>query len=201
MDSRVACATPPSVPEVGDGRMNAFGSTANRDMRVLSPRIEPPERADDGSTARTATFDPAPVRVTPSWSMNVDLPTPGTPLMPIRRAPPACGSSSTSSPWACSRWSARRDSTSVSPRATPRRSPARTPSTIRGTSTSRLTPPPEGPKWPLWPLPSVGEAVGERAQQVLRGLGDHGPRLVDGGRAHLLERRYVVRGDHAPDDD
>ena len=29
MVSRVAFATPPSVPEVGDGRMNAFGSTGN----------------------------------------------------------------------------------------------------------------------------------------------------------------------------
>src|SRR4051812_37219802 len=90
MDSRVAWATPPRVPDVGEGRMNAFSSTANRDIRVLSPRIEPPERADDGSTASTATFQPWPVRLTPSWSMNVDLPTPGTPLIPPRgaRAPP-----------------------------------------------------------------------------------------------------------------
>ena len=67
--------------------------------------------------------------------MNVDLPTPGTPLMPTRRAPPACGSSSTSSSCACSRWSARRDSTSVMARAITRRSPASTPSTSAGTST------------------------------------------------------------------
>jgi hypothetical protein len=46
--------------------MNAAGSTASRDMRVLSPRIEPPDRADDGSTASTATFEPAAVRSTPS---------------------------------------------------------------------------------------------------------------------------------------
>ena len=38
--------------------------------------------------------------------MKVDLPTPGTPVMPTRRALPACGSSSTSSCWASSRWSA-----------------------------------------------------------------------------------------------
>src|SRR3712207_3784779 len=93
--------------------MNASGSTASRDIRVLSPRIEPPDRAEEGSTARTATFDPAPVRVTPSWSMTVDLPTPGTPLMPARRAEPLCGSSATSSSCACSRWSPRRDSTRV----------------------------------------------------------------------------------------
>jgi hypothetical protein len=46
--------------------MNASGSTASRDIRVLSPRIDPPERADDGSTASTATFEPAAVRSTPS---------------------------------------------------------------------------------------------------------------------------------------
>src|SRR3954465_15156526 len=60
MASRVACATPPSVPDVGEGRMNAFGSTARRDIRVLSPRIEPPDRADDGSPASTATLEPPP---------------------------------------------------------------------------------------------------------------------------------------------
>src|SRR3954452_21648839 len=181
MDSRVACATPPSVPEVGDGRMNACGSTESRCMRVLSPRIEPPERAEEGSTARTATFDPAPVRVTPSWSMNVDLPTPGTPLIPTRRAPPACGSSSTSSSCAASRWSARRDSTSVIARDPARRSPASTPSARAATS-----------------VPKAGR---ERAQQLLRRLGDDRSRLVDRRGAHLLEGRDVVRRDHAADDD
>ena len=59
-------------------------------MRVLSPRIEPRVRVEDGSTASTATRCPAPVRRVPSSSMNVDFPTPGTPLMPTRCAPPAC---------------------------------------------------------------------------------------------------------------
>ena len=48
-------ATPPSVPDVGDGRMYASGCTARRAIRVLSPRIDPPVRVDDGSTASTAT--------------------------------------------------------------------------------------------------------------------------------------------------
>ena len=39
--------------------MKACGSTASRAIRVLSPRIEPPVRADDGSTASTATRCPA----------------------------------------------------------------------------------------------------------------------------------------------
>ena len=55
MASRVRRATPPRVPPDGDGRMNAAGSRDRSFMRVLSPRIEPPERLEDGSTARTAT--------------------------------------------------------------------------------------------------------------------------------------------------
>src|SRR5690242_4804543 len=58
--------------------------------------------------------------------MKVDLPTPGTPLMPTRCALPVCGSSSASSCCACSRWSGRVDSTSVIARATAARSPSRT---------------------------------------------------------------------------
>ncbi len=55
-------------------------------MRVLSPRIEPPERADEGSTASTATRNPCPVSISPNASMKVDLPTPGVPESPIRSA-------------------------------------------------------------------------------------------------------------------
>src|SRR3954464_2615211 len=201
MDSRVAWATPPRAPEGGEGRMKGGGWTASRAMRVLSPRIDPPERADDGSTASTATFEPALVRSTPSWSMKVDLPTPGTPLMPIRRAPPACGSSSTSSSCARSRWSPRRDSTSVIARATTRRSPASTPSTSAGTSIGRLTPRPGRPKWPLWPLSSVTQARGERPQQVLGGLGDDRARQEHRRGTHLLERGHVVGWDDPADDD
>ena len=40
---------------LGDGRMNAHGSSESRPIRVLSPRIEPPESVLDGSIARTAT--------------------------------------------------------------------------------------------------------------------------------------------------
>ena len=48
MVSRVFAATPPSVPEEGEGRMKALRSVASRAMRVLSPRIEPPVRAGGG---------------------------------------------------------------------------------------------------------------------------------------------------------
>jgi hypothetical protein len=61
-------------------------------MRVLSPRIEPPDTLDDGSTASTATRWPRSIRNRPSASMKVLLPTPGTPLMPSA-ATPLCGSS------------------------------------------------------------------------------------------------------------
>src|SRR5262249_57963320 len=86
IDSRVFAATPPSVPEAGEGRTNALASLARRGMRVLSAKIEPPLRADDGSTARTATWWPWAVRNVPSTSMVVDLPTPGAPVMPTRVA-------------------------------------------------------------------------------------------------------------------
>ena len=42
--------------------MKARGSRASRSIRVLSPRIEPPERVEEGSTASTARRRPAPVR-------------------------------------------------------------------------------------------------------------------------------------------
>ncbi len=66
MVSRVTLVTPPRVRPVGDGRTKAAGSTASRDMRVLSPRIDPPVRELEGSTASTATRWPAAVRLTPS---------------------------------------------------------------------------------------------------------------------------------------
>ncbi len=72
--------------------MKARGSCESRAMRVLSPRIEPPVREEEGSTASTATRWPAAVRLDPRASMVVDLPTPGTPVMPTRIALPVWGS-------------------------------------------------------------------------------------------------------------
>jgi hypothetical protein len=71
-------------------------------MRVLSPRMEPPVSDDDGSMASTATLWPLPISASPSASMKVDLPTPGTPEMPTRIDWPVCGSSARStSPARC----------------------------------------------------------------------------------------------------
>jgi hypothetical protein len=43
-------------------------------------------RAEEGSTASTATRSPCPVSIIPKLSMKVDLPTPGVPESPIRTA-------------------------------------------------------------------------------------------------------------------
>ncbi len=80
--------------------MNAFSSTASRAIRVLSPRIEPPLRVEDGSTASTATLRPCCVRKLPSASIVADLPTPGVPVMPTRTAWPVAGST------VCTSWRA-----------------------------------------------------------------------------------------------
>ncbi len=97
MASRVFSATPPSVPLEGLGRMYAISCTESFSMRVLSPRMEPPDTVLDGSIVSTATRCPLAIRYRPSASMKVLLPTPGTPLMPRRKALPVCGSSAVSS--------------------------------------------------------------------------------------------------------
>ncbi len=66
--------------------------------------------------------------------MNVDLPTPGAPVMPMRIACPVAGSSAVIVARASAWWSARVDSASVIALASVRRSPARTPATRRAHS-------------------------------------------------------------------
>ena len=83
--------------------MNALGSRESCSIRVLSPRIEPPERALDGSTARTATRRPCAVSMVPKLSMKVDFPTPGVPDMPIRMACRSAPFSRSINSAACSR--------------------------------------------------------------------------------------------------
>src|SRR4051812_49916445 len=51
-------------------------------------------RVLEGSTASTATLWPAAINCIPNASMNVLLPTPGTPVTPIRRAEPVKGNRS-----------------------------------------------------------------------------------------------------------
>ena len=91
-DEGSARTTGADAPD-GLGRMNAAVFWLSSSIRVLSPRIDPPVTDDEGSTASTATRRPLSIRYSPSASMNVDLPTPGTPEMPTRIAPPVDGSS------------------------------------------------------------------------------------------------------------
>src|ERR1700687_2452462 len=94
-------------------------------MRVLSPRIEPPVRTEEGSTASTATRLPRSVRNVPSASMVVDLPTPGAPVIPTRIALPVKGNKTRNNSCASARCAGFFDSTSVIARASAARSPAR----------------------------------------------------------------------------
>jgi len=105
--------------------MNAAGCRASRSMRVLSPRMLPPVTGLLGSTLNTATRQSAVQSCMPRASMKVLLPAPGTPVMPTRNAPPACGVSRCSRSSAAARCVGARLSTSVMPRASAVRSPAR----------------------------------------------------------------------------
>ena len=60
-------------------------------MRVLSPRILPPPSVEEGSIAKTASLWPFFSTILPNSSINVLFPTPGTPVIPIRHAPPVRG--------------------------------------------------------------------------------------------------------------
>ena len=83
--------------------MKARSLRDSSSMRVLSPRIEPPPRFDEGSIASTASERPFSMSESPKRSMKVDLPTPGTPVMPSRTDFPECGNTSASSASARSR--------------------------------------------------------------------------------------------------
>ncbi len=129
MVSRVRRATPPKCPRAGEGRMKARSSTLSRSMRVLSPRMLPPEMGLDGSTLRTATRSPRwRIRCMPRASMKVLLPTPGTPVMPTRRDLPVAGRIASSIRAASSPSAGRSLSTTVMARARMTRSPRRMPS-------------------------------------------------------------------------
>ena len=64
--------------------MKADGLTDNFSILVLSPSIDPPDSLDEGSIANTATLKPFFIKNSPNDSIKVDLPTPGTPVIPIR---------------------------------------------------------------------------------------------------------------------
>ena len=84
MVSRVLRATPPSEPAEGEGRMKTLGLCTSVSIRVLSPRMEPLLRSELGSIASTESLCPRLATMSPIASINVDLPAPGTPVIPIR---------------------------------------------------------------------------------------------------------------------
>jgi hypothetical protein len=125
--SRVLRATPPRVVPEGEGRMKASSLPASLVMRVLSPRIDPPLRLEEGSTERTASRCPMSMRWLPRDSTKVDLPTPGGPVMPTLTAFPVSGAIRSRSASAAGRSPGRIDSTRVMARASDLLSPDRTP--------------------------------------------------------------------------
>src|ERR1051325_5561554 len=86
--SRVLVARPPSEPRVAMERMYTPGSSATVSIRIRSPSRAPPEKGLVGSTARTPTVSPRRRHDCTSCWTRVDLPAPGGPVMPIRRACP-----------------------------------------------------------------------------------------------------------------
>ena len=87
--SLVFLATPPRLPADGLGRIKALGSFARVSIRVLSPRILPFVFSLVGSIASTANLCPIEVSFTPSASIVVLFPTPGTPVIPTLMLLPA----------------------------------------------------------------------------------------------------------------
>src|SRR5689334_21833455 len=94
-------------------------------MRMRSPRIEPPENGLDGSIATMPTLRRDARTAAASFETSVDLPLPGTPVMPTTCARPARAKSASSA----GRASAAPDSARVRRRAMARTSPASTPAT------------------------------------------------------------------------
>ena len=167
-------------------------------MRVLSPRIEPPETLELGSTASTATRWPAPISCRPSVSMKVDLPTPGTPETPIRNAARAGAGSAVRKASARSRWSARLDSSSVIALATARRC------ALAGRGEHLVEQSLVGGRQHR-DAPAFSAGRGERAldllEHVLRARRDRRSRAVDALDAGVVEKVVVAARDHAADED
>src|SRR5690606_38018697 len=74
--------TPPVLPRLLRERIYTFGLADKADMRILSPRIAPPEYGLEGSTSRAATLCSR-ARFCTSWPHRVLLPPPGGPVTPI----------------------------------------------------------------------------------------------------------------------
>src|SRR5215831_12923770 len=122
-------------------------------MRTRSPRIAPPLNGLVGSTASTPTSPPVARSRPTSWSVSVDFPAPGAPVMPIDHAFPVrgCRISMTA------RASAPPRSTSEMTLAIERRSP----SSARSTSAA-VASPMEGGRYSLL----VGDDLGDAGDAI-----------------------------------
>ena len=87
--SNVPRASPPRAPRVAMLRTNTEGWLETSPMRMRSPRMEPPEKGLDGSTAMMPTLRPDFRTSATSLDTSVDLPLPDTPVTPTTWARPA----------------------------------------------------------------------------------------------------------------
>ena len=77
-----ASAKPPACPRVAIERIKAPASDASS-IRTRSPRIAPPVKGDDGSTAKTAGLYSDVAKSLAREAVRVDFPAPGAPVIPI----------------------------------------------------------------------------------------------------------------------
>ncbi len=82
IESYVARLRPPRLPRVASERMNTFGLPACSCMRMRSPRMAPPVKGLEGSTASTPTLAWVFSSSRISAFVSVLLPEPGLPVMP-----------------------------------------------------------------------------------------------------------------------
>ena len=193
----IACdGGPGDAAEGAGGRRGPDVGVAGR--RPAAPsgscRRAPSRRCatDDGSTASTPTRWPAAVRLPPSASMNVDLPTPGTPEMPTRvatggvRARPARRAAHAPR----SRWSGRERLHQRDRPARPRRGAGRGRPRPAGTSTVRR---------PSVAVSCVRRQLGRAGRARTSAITVPGRNTA--AAPISLQRGHVVGRDHAADDD
>ena len=81
--SRVEAERPPRLPRLAILRIKTFGSPANSIMRIRSPRIAPPVKGLEGSTATTPILRSRRRSSRTRCVTNVLLPAPGAPVTPM----------------------------------------------------------------------------------------------------------------------
>src|SRR5688572_18677315 len=75
--------SPPIEPLVASERINTFGCVYQSLIRILSPSTAPRLKGEEGSTHNTPVFFPAATSILINASVNVLLPAPGGPVIPM----------------------------------------------------------------------------------------------------------------------